>query len=377
MIDSKVRYSLNDIAVVPAVSSQIRSRSECNAYYQNTEKFPLFAAPMNNIINDENWRCFDNAGVNVIMPRDNEKLPYEERKERWEKFWGMGLFVAMSLNEFTEYFITNIPDELQFHSDVKKVCIDLANGHMESLISTCAKAKRLHGNSITLMTGNIANPETYLEYAKAGIDYIRCGIGTGNVCTTSANSSIHYPMASLISECKKYKDIVSTEIEQSDLYKTEYKSVPKIIADGGFCNYDQIIKALALGADYVMCGKLFSQCIEACTEIVTDNGLTIKNPYNVTEVALDLMDKGHHLAREYYGMSTKKAQKDMGGNGHKTSEGTFIKTHVKYTVKGWTNNFESYLKSAMSYTGFRALEDFIGGPHCILISPESYRAYFK
>jgi isopentenyl diphosphate isomerase/L-lactate dehydrogenase-like FMN-dependent dehydrogenase len=34
----------------------------------------------------------------------------------------------------------------------------------------------------------------------------------------------------------------------------------KIVADGGLQNYDYINKALFLGADYCMCGRLFSQC---------------------------------------------------------------------------------------------------------------------
>ena len=66
-------------------------------------------------------------------------------------------------------------------------------------------------------------------------------------------------MASLIDECVSIKKIVERD-------RNNYKSVPKIIADGGFNNYDDIIKALALGADYVMCGKIFAQCEEACGE---------------------------------------------------------------------------------------------------------------
>ena len=42
--------------------------------------------------------------------------------------------------------------------------------------------------------------------------------------------------------------------------------LPKIIADGGIRNYDHVIKALALGADYVMIGSLFAQCIESAGE---------------------------------------------------------------------------------------------------------------
>lgn len=371
---TKIRYSLNDIVVTPAITSNINSRNECDTYYYDTNKLPLFVSPMNNIINDENWKYFSNEGINVIIPRDNESLPYQERKTRWEEFWNNDIFVAMSLKEFSEYFILN---KFEPDNKIRKVCVDLANGHMKSLTDMCRDAKSIYGKNLVLMTGNIANPETYIEYAKAGIDYVRIGIGTGVICTTAANSSIHYPMASLIDECKKHQQEISVAIEQNDNFPTPYKSAPKIVADGGFNNYDQIIKALALGADYVMCGKLFAQCVECCTNIISDTEVIIAEPYKKIDAVLDMMAKGHSFKREYYGMSTRKAQKDMGGNGNKTAEGILIKIPVKYTVAGWTDNFKSYLRSAMSYTGFNTIESFIGGPNCILISNAAYHAYFK
>lgn len=388
MIDNRIRYSLNDIAVVPNFKSTISSRKECDTYYRSTTKLPLFNAPMNNIINDENWKAFDNVGINVVIPRDDEKIPYEIRKERWEKFWNEGIFVSMSMNEFKEYFL-----KYSFDRDhkIRKVCIDIANGHMMSLIDMCKYAKQLYQSDLILMTGNIANSETYCEYAMAGIDYVRCGIGTGSACTTSSNSAIHYPMASLIDECKKYQQEILVSIEQNKDFPTSYISAPKIVADGGFGNFDQIIKALALGADYVMCGKLFSQCVEACAEITADKDFRypeeigkvimhhniIKKPYERTDFIVELMSQGYLFTRDYYGMSTKRAQKEMGGPGNKTAEGIAMKIPVKYTIAGWIDNFKSYLKSAMSYTGFKTIEKFIGGPKCILISNNSYSAYFK
>jgi GMP reductase len=37
----------------------------------------------------------------------------------------------------------------------------------------------------------------------------------------------------------------------------------KIVADGGFREYSDIIKALALGADYVMLGSILNKCLES------------------------------------------------------------------------------------------------------------------
>lgn len=393
MLIEKTLYSLNDVAVMPVTVSPIPSRSECNPCYSDTNMLPLFVSPMNNIVNDANVSCFIDAGVNIVTPRDDERIDYVLRKIRWESLWRKDLFVGMSLKEFTQYFIDNELEDSEFLVDpaqTKKVCVDLANGHMKCLIDACKYVKEQFGDKVIIMTGNIANPNTYEEYAKAGIDYIRIGIGTGSICTTAANSSIHYPMASLIDKCNTKKETVRAWIESS--YDCEYKSVPKIVADGGFTNFDQIIKALALGADYCMCGKLFAQCIEACTEVVADKEFTfpeeendfirkshntIKKPYEKVEFILDMMKHGYNFQRDYYGMSTKRAQKEMGGAGNKTAEGITTKIPVKYTVAGWIDNFKSYLKSAMSYTGFTTIEEFIGGPDCNLISNNAFMAYFK
>lgn len=408
LIKNETLYTLNDVVVIPKEVSDVFSRSECNPTYDSTKMLPLFASPMTNILNDNNLQPFLNAGVNVVVPRDDERLSYDERKLRWENLWKKDIFVAMSLREFIQYFITDSPldsaedtsenkhnDSSVFDTSyVRKVCVDLANGHMKQLINVCARVKANYGDKVIIMTGNIANPDTYLDYAIAGIDYVRCGIGVGSACTTSANSSIHYPIASLIEKCKEYKNTVEVAIEQKKEfgYKTPYISAPKIVADGGFGNFDQIIKALALGADYCMCGKLFAQCIESCMSIVSDKDFTwphekdekypswhstVRNPYEHVDFVLELMERGHNFTRDYYGMSTKRAQVEMGGKGNKTAEGIGMKVPVKYTVAGWVDNFKSYLKSAMSYTGFKRLEDFIGGPEMRLMSSNSYIAYFK
>ena len=61
--------------------------------------------------------------------------------------------------------------------------------------------------------------------------------------------------------------------------------------------------------------------------------------------------------REYYGMSTKRAQKITGGDGNKTSEGISRPVEVKYPVNKLLDNVESYLRSCMTYTNSNTLSD--------------------
>ena len=353
-------YSLQDITLIPATVSDISSRSECDPYVENM--LPLFTAPMSSVINDKNWETFHNNKINTIIPRN---IDLETRLNLCTK-----TFCAFSLDEFETHFCVEISSKMW-------VLIDVANGHMEKLLALCKKAKKLNGDNLIIMAGNVANPNTYREYAKAGIDYIRLSIGSGSQCTT-ANTGIFYPMASLIKATRGIQTDVRFEIVAKN---PEYKSVPKIVADGGFNTFGDIIKALALGANYVMCGKIFAKTIEACGEIHWGNypaGFDVLacGPFNewIRHQDIDYITRWGCF-REYYGMSTKRAQKEFGKEGVKTEEGIASVIRIEHSLEDWTQRFTDYLRSAMSYTNAKNLNRFIGKVEYGILSPTAIRTF--
>jgi len=76
-------------------------------------------------------------------------------------------------------------------------------------------------------------------------------------------------------------------------------------------------------------------------------------------------------------MSTKEVQKNWGNETIKTSEGVVRIREVEYTISQWTQNFEDYLRSAMSYTNCKTLEEFRGNVNINLISEQSYQRFNK
>ena len=356
--------SFNDICIVPSVVSEIDHRSECSPYLDNG-MLPLFTAPMSSVINQDNWEIFQENKINTIIPRS---VDWETRLDLSDK-----TFIAGSLSEFERL--------IDFYHPIQTIyiCVDIANGHMQKLLNLCKQAKEKFGDKIQLMAGNIANPDTYLEYAKAGIDYIRCGIGTSPICTTSANSGVHYPMVSLLQKIDDYKRSVENRI---NLAGNPFKSIPKIIADGGFNNFDQIIKALAIGADYVMLGKIFVKTVEACGDIINKSyfgyDVETQGPFQDWIRRQDMsIIKFWDCHREYYGMSTKRAQKEFGNETFKTAEGIETLIPVEYTLAGWIDNFISYLRSAMSYCNSRTLDEFKQNAKVEQISANAFQAYYK
>ena len=355
--------SFNDICLIPTVVSEIEHRSECNPYLDNG-MLPLFTAPMTSVIDENNWQMFKENKINTIIPRS---VDWETRLDLSNT-----IFIAISLSEFERL--------IDFYHPIQTIyiCVDIANGHMKKLLDLCKKAKNVFGDKIQIMAGNIANPYTYYEYAKAGIDYVRCGIGTSPICTTSANSGIHYPMVSLLSTIKVFKNAVEKCINDID---SGFKSVPKIVADGGFSNFDQIIKALAIGADYVMLGKIFAMSVEACGDILNKSyfGYNVEKqgPFQDWVRKQDMSTiKFWDCWRAYYGMSTKKAQAEISGEAHKTAEGIETLVPIKYKLSGWIDNFISYLRSAMSYTNSRNLTEFKNTKY-EQISANAFQAYYK
>lgn len=320
MLNTKPLYSLADISIIPAQITDIRSRSECNPRQPNIEGnpdsllLPIIVSPMscNWVGGISDAGIYRQAGINTIIPRTIDlDIRLHTLKDT---------MTAFSLDE-AQYLLGRKEGEKIY------VCIDIANGHMTHQIRIGEELKEKFGDRIILMGGNIANPETYQDYDAAGFDFVRVGIGGGAACLTSTQTAVHFPMASLLDEIHKIKG------------KT------KVVADGGISGYSDAIKCLALGADYVMMGRVF------------------------TKAAIHGEKIGSNVS--YYGMSTKTAQKEMGCLKLKTSEGRYEVLQKEYTLEGWTENFTDYLRSAMSYTGSRTLPEFRTGTMTQVISPNS------
>jgi hypothetical protein len=76
-------------------------------------------------------------------------------------------------------------------------------------------------------------------------------------------------------------------------------------------------------------------------------------------------------------MSTKEVQKKWGKEVLTTSEGVIRFRRVEYTLQQWVENFEDYLRSAMSYSNANNLNEFIGNAEIIKITDNSYKRFKK
>jgi len=340
------KFDFKDIAIVPEIISSINSRSEVNPYNE-LGTLPIMVAPMDTVVDDNNYTVFKDNKLLICYPRHIGTQN------------GVN-FISVSLDEFE--LIVDSFDFEGLRDTPMNILVDVANGHMEKLLNLSKDFVRLRWPPTQkLMIGNIANPKTYKIFSEIGVDYVRCGIGGGSACLTSANTGVHYPMASLIKECYDYK--------------LTHGFNTKIVADGGFRNYDDIIKALCLGADYVMLGGVLNKTLESCGDTMLFGKIKL-TPKQSEFVWEKLPSLRRFLYKKYRGMSTKEVQKKWGRSTIKTSEGISKLNKVEYTTKGWTDNFVDYLKSAMSYTNSTTLEEFKNSEY-VFVTQNALNRYHK
>lgn len=170
LIKNKIYYTYEDVTIMPNVLSNVEHRSECIPFDEEG-MLPLFTAPMDTVVNNKNFEKFENEMIHAILPRTEDltlRVSYS-LKGRW---------AAYSLTEFEKVFCDEKNKLTPTNKDIKAL-IDVANGHMIKIIELARAAKNIYGDEIILMAGNIANPNTYEEYARVGIQFCRVGIGGG------------------------------------------------------------------------------------------------------------------------------------------------------------------------------------------------------
>lgn len=286
--------SLDDIGLVPAQLNLGRQEDKYDYSVKDpidgTMSLPIFTSPMDSIVNESNWRIWQDSGIRPVLPRTTD---IKVRLEGCEY-----IFAAFSLKEIQEHFLSFKRNSSRWF----RICIDSGNGHDIEVFNVSRDLRKIYGNQVNIMVGNIGYPKTYIDCCNAGVDYVRVGMTTGSLVDED-KYGFYYPMASMLLDIKGLKNTSLTGIKHA-----------KIIADGGISNQVEILKAMALGADAVMCGRQFARLVEAAGTMYvrtkTASGEEIDEPISASEVEKmsrsDLKD--HKVRRLYVGNTTYEVQ---------------------------------------------------------------------
>jgi inosine-5'-monophosphate dehydrogenase len=225
-------------------------------------KAPLITAPKGCTLDDAEEIFKNNKVEKLPIVDENGKLDglitIKDLKKRIEypnsnkdKYGRLVVGAAIGVGHFERA-------EALVDAGVDVLVLDSAHGHSKNIINTL---KELKSNlDVDVIVGNVANPKSIADLAKAGADAIKVGIGPGSICTTRIVAGVGVPQITAISDCAQ-------EAKKYDI---------PIIADGGIKYSGDIAKALAAGASSVMIGSLLAGCDESPGDLITFQGRQYK-----------------------------------------------------------------------------------------------------
>lgn len=377
----------------------LNSRSEAIPYLEDGF-LPLITAPMYSVVDENNYQIFLDNKVRVCLPRNvgiSLNVSADKLDPIYEQVW-----CSVSLQQFVDYWCRLDSPAAMMKSDgiPDLICVDTANGNMQQLHDAIREAKKIHGDKLVIMAGNVSSVEAFVELAKTGVDYIRVGIGGGSGCNTTNNTGVgQEDLGELIKTCS-YTRRSPAEFGLTTNNKQEIRDVfnlsqVKIVADGissyvKLCQqkynfndngYAAIIKLLNSGADLVMIGGLFAQCLESAGEksieiagprtILRQDGAQWRwNNQKRKDVFVKISGMSTIEEQKKYKEPTNLGTQDLSVPRLKPSEGSTKWVPVRWTLGEWLqgsdkqdehpylNGFVNSLKSAMSYTGSKTLNEF-------------------
>jgi len=235
----------DDISLIPTEISRIKSRREADTsceFLGEKLSLPVLSSPMESVTGIEMSKELSQLGCLGILNRFDSSLK-EILKNQQEDHQIKAVSIAL-----------NSPMDLieKLAEGNYLICIDTANANNQEVLK---KTEEIKKNFYTkIIVGNIAHGASLQQLEDAGADAVRVGIGSGSVCTTSIQTGIGIGQVSSLLNVFFAREKNNLKI--------------KIIADGGIKGSGDAAKAIAVGADAVMLGRLLAGTKETPGEVI-------------------------------------------------------------------------------------------------------------
>lgn len=315
--------SFDDVTLEPQMTS-IRSRAIPNIETKVAGidfKIPFISSPMDTITEERMALAMgEEGGLGIVHRFCSPEAQHLilEKIQKSNPLIPRVAAIGVGDEEFERFKIIN--------PLLNAVLIDVANGHATYVAEMIQKVKE-YNSQIKVIAGNVATGKGFAWLANSGADAVRVGISGGSICKTRIQTGHGIP--TLQSVFDAYKAKVSGG----------YFNVT-IIADGGIRYPADVVKALAAGADSVMCGRIF-----AATE---ETPGSIEEPYN-----------DGIKYKTYRGAASAELQNEKRGGvkPFTCAEGVSTYIPVAGSVKDIIREFCGGLKSGMTYSDANSLNE--------------------
>ena len=320
--------SYDDVLLIPKYSD-IESRSEIDISSDLGANLvldlPIFSSPMDTVSEASMAVALSKTGGASILHRYNTVIEQAQMLGNALQNGASNVGVAVGVSgDYLERALCAVK------VGANLVCVDVAHGHHSMTKEAIQQLRSAIGPDVHIMAGNVATLIGVNDLADWGADSVRCNIGGGSICSTRIQTGHGMPGLQTIMDCAKTDRDV------------------KIIADGGIRNSGDIVKAIAAGADAVMCGSLFSGTRET-------PGVVFK-------------DAEGHSWKTYRGMASKEAQIDWRGK-YSSFEGVSAQVPYRGSVKDVVKDLEKGIRSGFSYSGSRTIAELQARAEFIVQTP--------
>ncbi|MBP5559667.1 MAG: IMP dehydrogenase [Bacteroidales bacterium] len=331
----KEGITFDDVLLVPAYSEVLPKDVSLRSRFSRSISLdiPFVSAAMDTVTESAMAMAMATAGgIGVI----HKNMSAETQAAEVRKVKAAGLRVAAGAGITTD-ILDRVSKLIEAGADA--IVLDSAHGHSRGVVSALRQLKAEFPQT-DVVVGNIATAEAARLLVSEGADALKVGIGPGSICTTRIVAGVGVPQLTAIA------DVVEAA-----------GGIP-VIADGGLRYSGDVVKALAAGADCVMCGSMFAGTDEAPGDIIEVNGKRMKSYRGMGSI--DAMQSGS--ADRYF-------QK---GGGKLVPEGVSAAVPCKGPVADVLFQLAGGLRSGMGYVGAADI-NALHGARFIKISPASLR----
>ncbi len=335
--NTPVGFTFDDVLIVPRRSS-VRSRQDVSVRTHLSRRveleLPVVAANMDTVCEHEMAVAMARLGgigmLHRFMPIEAQARQVELVKEAGEELLvGAAVGTDGDMLQRAKALVA---------AGVDVLVLDIAHGHSEHAIEGLRRLKD-HFADIDVVAGNVATCQGAADLAEAGADAIKVGVGPGGVCTTRTVAGVGVPQLTAVAEASQV-------------------DVP-VIADGGVRSSGDIAKALAAGASTVMVGSMLAGTKESPGEVEQGSkGLQkrIRGMASFEAVKARADRSGQDLDEEYLS--------------YRAPEGVEGTVPYKGEVSKLVWQLMAGLRSAMSYTDARTLQQFRDLAEFVAVTPQ-------
>jgi len=313
----------DDISLIPTEVSRIKSRTETSTacrFLNMDLALPVTSSPMDTVTGIEMAVALHSFGCIGILNRFDSSLE--------DVLKGNG--ASENINGVSVGLTTPMADIEKLVAHDYIICLDTANANNNEVLRKTEEIKKKF--KVRLIIGNIAHGGSLKQLENAGADAVRVGIGSGSVCSTSIQTGIGIGQVSSLLNVLFAREANKLKIS--------------IIADGGIKSAGDVAKAIALGADAVMLGRMLSGTKETPGEVIKYSG---------------------QLWKKYRGSASFGVKMR-----NEFIEGEETMVGYKGTVKNVIDSISDGLKSSMSYMNCFTLDELRKTETFAVLSNSSY-----